>query len=147
AAAPWRGWSRRSADAAAGSIKKFRRELYLEQMVLLLWAVLFAAPLFAQSTCSSVPTWSSCDFVFDLEPNEDPAHLELRAEFRSPRHRTFLMYAFRDADRRFVIRFSPTETGDWIYRLTSNLPRFEGKEVHFNASESDSPGFVRVANV
>jgi hypothetical protein len=85
--------------------------------------------------------------VFDLEPNEDPGHVELRAEFRSPRHRTFLMYAFRDVDRRFVIRFSPTEAGEWIYRLTSNIARLDGKEVHFTAPESDSPGFVRVANV
>src|SRR5277367_3348537 len=116
-------------------------------MLVFLWVVLLAAPIFAQPSCSTVPAWSSCDFVFDLDPNEDAAHVELRAEFRSPRHRTFLMYAFRDAERRFVMRFSPTETGEWIYRVTSNLPRLDGKEVHFNAAESDSPGFVHVANV
>src|SRR5271170_1512220 len=116
-------------------------------MLALLWVVLLAAPIFAQSTCPTTPTWSPCDFFFDLEPTEDAAHVELLAEFRSPRHRTFLMYAVRDADRRFVIRFSPTEPGDWIYHVTSNLPRLDGKKVHFQASESDSPGFVRVANV
>jgi hypothetical protein len=112
-----------------------------------LWVWLLAAPAFAQSTCLTVPAWSSCDFVFDLEPNEDAAHLELRAEFRSPRHRTFLMYAFADGERRRVIRFSPTEPGDWTYRVTSNLPRLDGKEARFSAPESESPGFVRVANV
>jgi hypothetical protein len=113
------------------------------------WLVLalLAARAFAQSSCSTVPTWSSCDFVFDLEPNEDAGHVELRAEFRSPRHRTFLMYAFADSERRRVIRFSPTEAGDWTYRITSNLPRLDGKEMRFSASESESPGFVRVANV
>jgi hypothetical protein len=46
-----------------------------------------------------------------------------------------------------VIRFSPTEGGAWYYRLSSSIARFEGKLGQFNASESDSPGFVKVANV
>ena len=57
------------------------------------------------------------------------------------------MYAFQDGDRRFVIRFSPTEAGAWDYRLTSSLPRLDGKTGQFTATASDSPGFVRVANV
>jgi hypothetical protein len=73
--------------------------------------------------------------------------VDLRAEFRSPRHRTYLMYAFQDGDRRFVIRFAPTEAGVWDYRLTSALPRLEGKTGQFTATASDSPGFVHVANV
>ena len=116
-------------------------------MLARLWVVLLAAPVFAQTNCPSARTWSPCDFVFDLEPNEDAGHAELRAEFRSPRHRTILMYAFRDGDRRFVIRFSATEAGEWTYRATSNVPRLDGKEGRFSATESDSPGFVRVANV
>src|SRR5271169_1801606 len=116
-------------------------------MLVFLWVVLLAAPIFAQPSCSTVPAWSSCDFGFDLEPNEDAGHVELRAEFRSPRHRTFLMYAFEDGPRKRMIRFSPTEAGDWTYRITSSLSRLDGKELRFTASESDSPGFVRVANV
>ena len=46
-----------------------------------------------------------------------------------------------------MIRFAPTETGVWDYRLTSNLPRLDGQIGHVTAAESDSPGFVRVANV
>src|SRR6185369_1532118 len=33
------------------------------------------------------------------------------------------------------------------YRLTSNLPRLNGQTGNLTAAESESPGFVRVANV
>ncbi len=116
-------------------------------MLALLWIFLAAAPVFAQPTCPGAQAWSPCDLVFDLETGENPAQVELRAEFRSPHHRTYPMYAFRDGDRRFVIRFSPTEEGDWEYRITSSLARLDGKLGHFTASASDSPGIVHVANV
>src|ERR1017187_6858311 len=110
------------------------------------WILLMAAPLFAQPTCPSTPAWSPCDLAFDLEPNEDAARVELKAEFRSPHHRTYSMIAFRAAGRRFVIRCSPTEAGAWEYRLTSNPARLDGKVAQFSASESDAPGFVHGAN-
>jgi hypothetical protein len=119
----------------------------LARLWVVCWLASSAVPLFAQPACPSAAAWASCDFAFDLEPNEDAVRVELRAEFRSPRHRTYMMHAFHDADRRLVIRFSPTEAGPWIYRITSNLSRLDGKEVQFNAAESESPGFVRVANV
>lgn len=109
--------------------------------------LLLALPLVAQPTCPATPAWSPCDLVFDLEADEKPDAVELRAEFRSPHHRTYLMHAFRAADRRFVIRFSPTESGTWDYRLSSSLARLDGKQGQLNASDSDSPGFVKVANV
>src|ERR1019366_2555478 len=117
--------------------------IYWEQM---LWVMLLllSIPLFAQPSCPATPAWSPCDLVFDLEANEKPDAVQLRAEFRSPHHRTYLMQAFRDGDRRFVIRFSPTEAGSWDYRLTSSLPRLDGKLGQFSATESDSPGFVHV---
>ena len=46
-----------------------------------------------------------------------------------------------------IVRFTPTEAGQWIYRITSNVAAFDGKEGMFNAAASDSPGFVNVANV
>ena len=46
-----------------------------------------------------------------------------------------------------VIRFTPTEPGDWDFRVTSNLESFNGKTGQFSATESEAPGFVRVANV
>lgn len=111
------------------------------------WMIVVAAPLWAQPACPSAKAWSSCDFVFDLEPNENAASVELHAEFRSPHHKTYMMHAFHDDDRRLTIRFTPTEDGAWMYRITSSLPRLDGKEISFNVAESESPGFVRVANV
>jgi hypothetical protein len=96
--------------------------------------------------CAAIPAWSACDLVFDLTPQDVPAQTELRAEFRSPRHKTYLLPAFLDG-RKLVIRFAPTEPGAWDYRLTSGLPRLDGQVGHLTASESDSPGFVRPANV
>ena len=46
-----------------------------------------------------------------------------------------------------VIRFSPTEPGEWIYRITSNLARYEGQQGKFTAQESAAPGFVIPANL
>ena len=58
------------------------------------------------------------------------------------------MPAFWDGSRnKMIIRFTPTEAGQWTYRITSNVAAFDGKEGMFNAAASDSPGFVNVANV
>src|SRR5271169_5951717 len=112
-------------------------------MKVLFGVVLLVAPVFGQAPgCSGAPAWSSCDMAFDLAPGENPENFELRAEFRSPR-RTYLMAAFRDGDRRYTIRFAPTEAGSWDYRLTSNLPRLNGQTGSFTAGSSDSPGFVK----
>ena len=45
------------------------------------------------------------------------------------------------------MRFSPTEAGQWSYHTTSNIPAFDGKEGAFNSTPSDSPGYVKAANV
>ncbi|MGH9559403.1 MAG: DUF5060 domain-containing protein [Bryobacteraceae bacterium] len=108
-------------------------------------ALFLAWPLLAQPSCPSTPVWSPCDLAFDLQPGENAATVQLRGEFRSSQ-RTYLMPAFRDGNR-LVLRFSPTEPGIWSYRLTSNVKRLDGTEGRFSAGESDSPGFVRVANV
>jgi hypothetical protein len=93
-----------------------------------------------------VRAWSACDLAFDLAPAENPERAELRAEFRSPRFKTYLVHAFLDGHT-LIIRFTPTGAGNWVYRLTSNLPRLDGQAGTVTAAESDSPGFVRVANV
>jgi len=109
-------------------------------------ALVLVIPAWAQMPTCSVPTWSACDLAFDLEAGENPATVQLHGEFRSAK-RTLLLQAFRDGDRRFVLRFAPTEPGEWAYRLTSNIKRLDGQLGKATATASDSPGFVRVANV
>jgi len=114
------------------------------------WAIVVgvfvAIPTWGQLPTCAVPTWSACDLAFDLEAGENPAMVQLHGEFRSAK-RTLLLQAFRDGDRRYVLRFAPTEPGEWDYRLTSNLKRLDGKLGKATATASDSPGFVKVANV
>jgi len=128
----------------------FLIRVYSRSLAALLLSALW---LDAQTVCGPTPAYSPCEIVFELTQAESAAHpnpyktVELRAEFRSPRHRTFLMPAFWDGGRRILIRFTPTEPGDWDFRVTSNIESFNGKMGQFSATASDSPGFVRVANV
>jgi len=115
-------------------------------MGVLRWAILLAVPAWAQLPTCNVPAWSSCDLAFDLEAGENPSTIELHGEFRSPK-RTLLIQAFKEADRKYVLRFAPTEPGEWDYKLTSNVKRLDGQLGKITATASDSPGFVRVANV
>ncbi len=110
-------------------------------------ATSFVSVVSAQTSCQPTPAWSTCDITFDLAAGENADNVQLRAEFRSPHHKTYLMEAFRDGDRRFVIRVAPTEGGSWEYRITSNIARFDGRQTSFAATESDSPGFIKIANV
>ena len=110
-------------------------------------------PLWAQGGCEGTPAYSPCEFTFEMTASDAAAHpnpyatVELRIEFRSPRFHTFLMPAFWDGGRKLVVRFVPTEGGDWIYRVSSNLAGFEGKQGTFKTAESDAPGYVHKANV
>lgn len=115
-----------------------------------LWCAVAAR---AQAGCEATPTYSPCELVFELDDAEAAAHpkpylsVQLQSEFRSPSFRTFLVEAFWDGGRRVVIRFAPTEAGAWDYRITGNIARFSGRTGQFNAVASNSPGFVKVANV
>ena len=102
----------------------------------------------AQSGCDGTPAYSPCEMRFDLPAGSaDPFRKSLiEIEFRSPHFRTFLMPAFYDGHQ-MVVRFTPTESGQWVYKITSTLPGLDGKEGNFSASASDSPGFVVPANV
>ena len=115
--------------------------------------MLSALVLCAQTPCANTPAYGTCDIVFELSETAAAAHpdpyksVELKAEFRSPRHRTMAMPAFWDGGRRMVIRFAPTEAGDWNYRVTSNVADFDGKTGNFTGAASPSQGFIRAANV
>ncbi|MEO8050702.1 MAG: DUF5060 domain-containing protein [Acidobacteriota bacterium] len=115
-------------------------------IVLLSSAALWAQPASQPAGCAAPRAWSACDLAFELAPQENPERAELHVEFRSPRYKTYLLRAFLE-DRKLIIRFAPTEAGKWDYRLTSNLTRLDGQTGTVTAGESDSPGFVRVANV
>ncbi len=120
------------------------------------WLVSFcfaAVALSAQTVCQPVLAYTPCEILFELDAAELKTHpnpystVDLRAEVRSPRFKTFQAYAFYDGGNRLVLRFTPTDPGTWDFRLTSNLPRFNGKEGKFEATPSDHPGFIRVQNV
>ena len=120
-----------------------------------LLAVVAAGPsgLRAQTTCNNTPAYSPCEIVFELSDADAASHpdpysgVTLQGEFRSPRHRTFVAPAFADGGRKLVIRFAPTEPGQWDYLINSNIAAWEGKTGTFTAAASDAPGFVRPANV
>jgi hypothetical protein len=120
-------------------------------MLLLLAAA--AVLSMGQTVCPPTPAFSPCDITFELSSEEAAAHpnpyltVVLEAEFRSPRYRTYRMPGFWDGGQRLVIRFTPMEAGTWIFRVTSNIGRFNGKEAQFTATESKSPGFLRPINV
>ena len=85
---------------------------------LFLAAVLGVFSLQAQTACAPTPAFTPCEIVFELSAADFASHpnpyktVELRAEFRSPRHRTFLMPAYWDGGQRMVIRFTPAEAGE-----------------------------------
>jgi hypothetical protein len=84
----------------------------------------------------------------DAEANPNPyVSVNLQAEFRSPRHRTFLIPAYWDGGRKMVLRFAPTEAGQWDYLIKSNIAAWDGQTGSFMAAASDAPGFIRSANV
>jgi hypothetical protein len=108
----------------------------------------------AQSPCEGTPAYSPCEMPFELSSADAAARLNpysnflLQVEFRSPHFHTYLMPAFWDGTRnKMIVRFTPTEAGQWIYKVSSNVTAFDGQEGAFNAAASDAPGFVNVANV
>ena len=114
--------------------------------------LLLAVPAFSLTPCEGTPAYSPCEITFDLSAADLTAHpnpyvsAQLHAEFRSPHFKTYLMPAFWDGARKLIIRFTPTESGQWTWRTTSNLAAFDAKQGAFNAAASDSPGFINAAN-
>lgn len=110
-------------------------------------------PLFSQAPCNGTQAYTPCELPFELNAQEAAAHpnpyasVDLHAEFRSPHFHTYKMPAFWDGGARLIIRFTPTEAGEWTYRVTSNIQRWEGQAGTFTAAPSEAPGFVRTANV
>ena len=102
----------------------------------------------AASACGGTPTYSTCEMVFDLSEGDAAKYpdayrtVELSINFRSPRQHSYVLPAFWDGGRRLVVRFSPTEAGDWDYLVTSNVGTWDGKKGSFTAAASESKGFI-----
>jgi hypothetical protein len=105
----------------------------------------------ATGGCGGTPAYSTCEMVFELNDADaakfpDPYRMvQLSINFRSPRQRSYVMPAFWDGGRRLVVRFAPTEGGEWDYLVTSNVPTWDGKTGNFSAAGSDSKGFIHAA--
>jgi len=117
----------------------------------LLAAIAYAQP--AASPCSNTPIFTPCEMTFDLSDADAARHpnpyvsVDLKVEFRSPRHRTVAIPGYWDGGRRIAVRFSPTEAGDWDYLVSSNVTAFNGKTGNFTAAGSDAPGFFHPENM
>ena len=109
--------------------------------------LLFAATGWAQTVCPPTPRYSPCDLVFDIPSASGDQALNLHAEFRSPQATTALVNAFWDGGTKWVIRFTPTESGAYTYRLTSALEAYNGKQGGFTATPNSKAGWLRAANL
>ncbi len=113
----------------------------------------FIVPLSAQTICPPTLIYQSCDLVFELTDAEIAAHpnpylsVKMHAEVRSPKHTTFKLPAFWDGGKKLIIRFSPVDPGQWDFRITSNLARFDGKLGQTEALDSEVRGFIKPANL
>src|ERR1700686_5396020 len=96
-----------------------------------------AAAAGAQSVCPPTPQFTPCDLVFDIpsakgdQPNTDQPNIDqpidLQAEFRSPHQSTGLVKAFWDGGTRWIIRYTPAESGSYTWRLTRSLAGIGGR--------------------
>ena len=107
-------------------------------------ALCLCAALRAQTPCPPTPQYSPCDITFEARGDKP---VELEAEFRSPRQNTFLVKAFHDGGRSWIVRFAPSEAGAYVWRTKSSVPELNGKEGQFNATPIARPGWLRAANV
>jgi hypothetical protein len=117
----------------------------------LLAALGFCVAASAQTICPPTPAYSTCDLVFDIPSAPSDKPLNLYAEFRSPRASTFLAHAFWDGGGKWIIRYSPLETGTHTFRLTGTGPAsgFSGKqgELTVTPDPADHLGSLRPANL
>lgn len=112
-------------------------------------AAVFAlcAAVRAQTVCPPVPRYSPCDIVFEV-PGADPAKTgELKAEFRSPHHDTALVNAVWDGGSKWFVRYTPSEEGEYTFRVSGSAPQWNGKEGHFTATGNAKKGWLRAANL
>jgi hypothetical protein len=107
----------------------------------------------AQNPCPDTLVFSTCDITFELDAAESAAHpdpwrtVQISAEVKSPRFRTFIAQAFWDGGRKLVLRVTPTDDGLWELKLSSNIARFDKLNLSFKGLPGELPGFLERANV
>ncbi len=112
-----------------------------------------SASALAQTPCRSTPVYEPCDIEMDMNAAEMAQHpnpyltAELRAEFRAPKGQTYRLPGFWDGGHKLKIRFSPLAEGQWDFRVSSNLDRFNGQTGSFSATAPRTSGFVTPFNV
>ncbi len=123
---------------------------------LLALSLLATAPSFAAQlpACSEgAKSFLPCELTFEWHDSDLPSGTSpftnevLKVEFRSPNHVTYLMHAYWNGGHSLKVRFSPTEAGQWTYRVSGSIKRFDEQESTFSVSDSGLPGFVGVANL
>jgi Domain of unknown function (DUF5060)/Putative collagen-binding domain of a collagenase len=96
------------------------------------------------SPCELRFEWNEGEIAGAKSPFRDDL---LHIEFRGPDQKTFLIASFWDAGRTLRVRFTPNQSGNWTYRITSDIKRYDRHEATFAVGDSQSPGFVSVANM
>lgn len=116
----------------------------------LVWALIGAS--FLRGARLDTKIFTPCDVVLELNDAEAAAHprpyetVDMLAEFRSPRAKTVKISAFWDGGRKLVLRLVPTEPGEWTYKISTNLKRFDEQEGKLTAIDNEVAGFVQPAN-
>lgn len=116
--------------------------------------MLVCLPAAAQKPCSQASVYMPCELEFEIPEAAAAQHANpyvsasLTAEFRSPEFKTYLVHAFWRGGRRLTIRFTPTEAGNWTYRLSGNIAEYNGRTGEFRVAATPPPAaFIRRANV
>lgn len=109
-------------------------------------AFLLASATFAQNPCEPTPLFTPCDIVFEVQPGEAQKP-DIRAEMRSPKFKTAMIQAFEHSPGKWVVRVAPVDAGEYTYRVTSNIARYNGKTGSALAVAGERLSFIRPANV
>ncbi len=116
-------------------------------------APVLAGVLFAQTPCPPTPVYQPCDVTYEMTATDAASHpapyrdVEISGEFRGPSGRTLAVPGFWDGGRKLVVRFAPTEPGQWAFHIVSNLASLPSATGTLQAQESPTDGFLRPRNV
>lgn len=94
-----------------------------------------------------VPRWSVCELSFGATATVANPYQDLRmtATFHGPDGRQRTVAGFWDGGNRFVVRFTPTMVGEWIFHTSSDDGGLDGRSGTLScvAPRPDGHGFLR----